>query len=208
MKLEIFNKEGKSTGKEITLSDSIFGAEPNEHVVYLSVKQYLANQRQGTHSTLTRSTVSGSTKKLHKQKGTGGSRKGSIKNIQYPGGPRAFGPMPRDYRFKLNSKVKDLAKISVLSSKAKENNICVVEDFDFETPKTKQFIQFLSNMKLNNSKTLMVLGESTKNVTLSARNLEKTATTTADNMNAYSLLNAEKLILTVGAVKKIEESLN
>ena len=207
MKLEILNKEGKSTGKEITLNDAIFGAEPNEHVVYLTVKQYLANQRQGTHSTLTRSTVSGSTKKLHKQKGTGGSRKGSVKNIQYPGGPRAFGPHPHEYGFKLNSKVKNLAKVSVLSAKAKENNICVIEEFDFATAKTKQYLEFLNSMKLNGAKTLMVTGAVQKNVVLSSRNIEKAATTTADTLNAYAIINADKLILTVDAVKKIEETL-
>ena len=207
MKLEILNKEGKPTGKEITLNDAVFGAEPNEHVVYLTVKQYLANQRQGTASSLERWAVSGSTKKLHKQKGTGGARKGSVKNIQFPGGPRAFGPHPRDYRFRLNTKVKDLARVSVLSDKAKANNICVVEDFDFDAAKTKQFIQFLGNLKLTNTKTLIVTGEVKKNLVLSARNIEKVKTTTADTLNTYSILNAEKLILTVDAVKKIEESL-
>jgi large subunit ribosomal protein L4 len=207
MKLEIYNKEGKTTGKEITLNDAIFGAEANEHVVYLSVKQYLANQRQGTHSSLERWAVSGSTKKMHKQKGTGGARKGSVKNIQFPGGPRAFGPHPRDYRFKLNQKVKNIAKVSVLSSKAKTNNICVVEDFDLSTPKTKQYVEFLNNMNLNTVKTLMITADIQKNLALASRNIAKSATTTAENMNAYVLLNADKLILTVNAVKKIEEVL-
>lgn len=208
MKLEILNKEGKGTGTQIELSDAIFGAESNQHVVYLSVKQYLANQRQGTHSTLTRSTVSGSTKKLHKQKGTGGSRKGSIKNIQYPGGPRAFGPLPRDYSFKLNSKVKNLAKISVLSDKARANSICVVENFDFDAAKTKSYVQFLNNLNLSGKKSLMITDDIKKNLVMSARNIQKSAVTTADNINAYELLNADTLIISVDAVKKLESNLN
>jgi large subunit ribosomal protein L4 len=208
MKIDILNKEGKSTGKQIELNDAIYGIEPNEHAIYLNVKQYLANQRQGTHSTLTRSFVSGSTKKLHKQKGTGGSRKGSVKNIQYPGGPRAFGPLPRDYRFKLNKKVKDLAKKSIFSAKAKSNNICVVEDFDFDTIKTTNYIQFLSNMKLSGQKTLLVTGEAKKNIIFSARNIKGANTVAAENMNAYDMINSDTIILSVDAIKKIEENLN
>ncbi len=207
MKLDILNKEGKATGSQITLSDAIFGIEPNQHAVYLNVKQFLANQRQGTHDSLERWAVSGSTKKLHKQKGTGGSRKGSVKNIQYPGGPRAFGPHPRDYGFKLNTKLKDLAKRSILSAKAKANSIKVVEDFDLDAPKTKAYLGFLGNLNVGTSKTLMITGEPKKNIVLSSRNIPRTTTTTADLLNAYQLINADTLILSVSAVKRIEEIL-
>jgi large subunit ribosomal protein L4 len=208
MKLDILNKEGKSTGNQITLNDAVFGIEPNKHVVYLNVKQYLANQRQGTHETLERSTVSGSTKKLHKQKGTGGSRKGSVKSLMFPGGPRAFGPHPRDYGFKLNAKTKELARRSVLSAKAQSNSIFVVEDFDLDSAKTKSFISFLGNFNLTNKKTMMVTGEIKKNLVLSARNVQKASISTADNINTYTLINADTLILSVSAVNKINESLN
>jgi len=207
MKLDILNKEGKATGSQIDLNESVFGIEPNEHVVYLNVKHYLANQRQGTHSTLTRSFVSGSTRKWHKQKGTGGSRKGSIKNIQYPGGPRAFGPEPRDYGFKLNAKMKDLAKRSILSAKIKANNIRVVEDFDLDTPKTKQYLNFIANMNIGTAKSLVVTADVKKNMLLGSRNVQRSGMVTADNMNAYQLINADTLILSVSAVKRIEEIL-
>jgi large subunit ribosomal protein L4 len=207
MKLDILNKEGKATGNQVTLDDAIFGIEPNQHAVYLNVKLYLANQRQGTHDSLERWAVSGSTKKLHKQKGTGGSRKGSVKNIMFPGGPRAFGPHPRDYGFKLNAKQKDLAKRSILSAKAKSNNIKIVEDFDLDAPKTKSYLTFLSNMNVQNTKTLLITGESKKNLILSSRNVPRNAATTADLINAYQLINADTLILSVSGVKRIEEIL-
>ncbi len=207
MKLDILNKEGKSTGKQVTLDAGVFNVEPNDHAIYLHVKQFLANQRQGTHSTLERSTVSGSTKKMHKQKGTGGSRKGSIKSILFPGGPRAFGPHPHLYGFKLNQKVKDLAKRSALTYKASANNITVIEDFDMDSAKTKSYVQFLKNLNLESKKTLLVTNGVKKNLVLSARNIQRTRTTTADNLNTYHVLNADTLIISEGAIKQIEELL-
>lgn len=206
MELKVLNIEGKETGNKVTLSDAIFGIEPNDHAIYLDVKQYLANQRQGTHKSKQRNEVSGSTRKLHKQKGTGGSRKGSIKSPVFRGGGRIFGPQPRDYNFKLNKKMKALARMSALSYKAKNNDIVVLEDFTFETPKTKNFINLVSNLKLNNTKALMVTANIDENLYLSSRNLQKSKVITASDINTYDLLHADKLVLTASSVKSIEDS--
>ena len=206
MELKVLNIEGKETGNKVTLSDAIFGIEPNDHAIYLDVKQFLANQRQGTHKSKQRNEVSGSTRKLHKQKGTGGSRKGSIKSPLFRGGGRIFGPQPRDYNFKLNKKMKALARMSALSYKAKNNDIVVLEDFTFETAKTKNFINLVSNLKLNNTKALMVTANIDENLYLSSRNLQKSKVITASDINTYDLLHADKLVLTASSVKSIEDS--
>jgi large subunit ribosomal protein L4 len=206
MELKVLNIEGKETGNKVTLSDAIFGIEPNDHAIYLDVKQYLANQRQGTHKSKQRNEVSGSTRKLHKQKGTGGSRKGSIKSPVFRGGGRIFGPQPRDYSFKLNKKMKALARMSALSYKAKNNDIVVLEDFVFETAKTKNFISLVSNLKLSGTKALMVTANLDENLYLSSRNLQKSKVITASDINTYDLLNADKLVLTASSVKSIEDS--
>ncbi len=206
MELKVLNIEGKETGNKVTLSDAIFGIEPNDHAIYLDVKQFLANQRQGTHKSKQRNEVSGSTRKLHKQKGTGGSRKGSIKSPVFRGGGRIFGPQPRDYSFKLNKKMKALARMSALSYKAKNNDIVVLEDFSFETPKTKNFINLVSNLKLSGTKALMVTANLDENLYLSSRNLQKSKVITASDINTYDLLNADKLVLTASSVKSIEDS--
>lgn len=206
MEVKVVDITGKETGKTVTLADAIFGIEPNDHAIYLDVKQYLANQRQGTHKSKQRNEISGSTRKLHKQKGTGGSRKGSIKNPLFRGGGRIFGPQPRDYSFKLNKKLKALARQSALTYKAIESNIVVLEDFSFDTPKTKNYTNLVSGLKLNNTKTLLVLGDSNKNVFLSSRNLPKAKVITASELSTYALLNASKLLLTTSSVKTIEES--
>lgn len=206
MELKVLNIEGKETGNKVTLSDAIFGIEPNDHAIYLDVKQFLANQRQGTHKSKQRNEISGSTRKLHKQKGTGGSRKGSIKSPVFRGGGRIFGPQPRDYSFKLNKKMKALARMSALSYKAKNNDIVVLEDFVFETAKTKNFISLVSNLKLSGTKALMVTANLDENLYLSSRNLQKSKVITASDINTYDLLNADKLVLTASSVKSIEDS--
>jgi large subunit ribosomal protein L4 len=208
MELKVFNIDGKETGNKVTLSDAIFGIEPNDHAIYLDVKQFLANQRQGTHKSKQRNEVAGSTRKLHKQKGTGGSRKGSIKSPVFRGGGRIFGPQPRDYSFKLNKKLKQLARMSALSYKAKNNDIVVLEDFQFSTPKTKNFISLINNLKIDGHKSLMVLANLDSNILLSSRNLQKSKVVTATDINTYDLLNADKLVLTASSVKTIEESLS
>lgn len=207
MELSVLNIKGGDTKRKAVLVDEIYGVEPNDHAIYLDVKQYLANQRQGTHKSKQRNEVSGSTRKLHKQKGTGGSRKGSIKNPLFRGGGRVFGPQPRDYSFKVNKKVKRLARVSALTYKAKNNSIVVVEDFTFEAPKTKQFVEVLNNLKLNDKKTLFVIAEPNKNVYLSSRNLQGARVITASELNTYDILNANYLVLAEGSVKKIEENL-
>jgi large subunit ribosomal protein L4 len=207
MELPVLNISGAETGKKINLSDEIFGIEPNQHAVYLDVKHFLAAQRQGTHKAKQRNEVHGSTRKLHRQKGTGGSRKGSIKNPLYRHGGRVFGPVPRDYDFKLNKKVKQLARKSALTYKAQESAIKVLEDFNFATPKTKSYLEMLSKLALSNKKTLLVLPEHTPNVYLSGRNIPKTKITTADNVNTYDIMNADTLILCEGAVDKIQKML-
>ena len=205
MQVKVLNKEGKETGRFVNLSDEIFGLEPNEHVVWLDVKQYLANQRQGTHKAKERAEINRTTKKLKKQKGTGGARAGSMKSPLFVGGGRVFGPTPRDYGFKINKKTKVLARKSVLSAKAKADNIVVVEDFNFDKPSTKAYISLLQGLQLEGVKVLHVTAGVEKNTVLSSRNLPKTAVTNASDINTYAVLNAQKLILTESSVSKIEE---
>lgn len=208
MELAVLNTTGTETGKKVKLSETVFGVEPNDHAIYLDVKQYLANQRTGTHKAKERSEVSGSTKKLHKQKGTGGSRKGSIKSGTMVGGARIHGPRPRNYSFKLNKKLKQLARKSALTYKAKENNITVVESFNFEAPKTTQYLNILNSLKLNTEKTLMVIPDYNDNIYRSSRNLPKAKVMTARDLNTYEILAANKLILVDTSVSVIEEILN
>ena len=205
MEVAVYNIEGKDTGRKVTLNDSVFAIEPNEHAVYLDVKQYLANQRQGTHKSKERSEVSGSTRKLHKQKGGGGSRIGDINSPVLVGGGRIFGPRPRTYEFKLNKKVKQLARKSALSVKAQDNAIIVVEDFAFETPKTKEFVKFAKNIQVADKKAVMVLSDQNKNVYLSARNLPNVEIVTASSLNTYKIMNNSSLILSESSVAVINE---
>ena len=207
MEVSVLNIKGEDTGRKVVLNDAIFGITPNDHVIYLAVKQYLANQRQGTHKSKERSEISGSTRKLGRQKGGGGARRGDINSPLLVGGARVFGPKPRDYSFKLNKKVKLLARKSALSYKAQANNIVVIEDFTFEAPKTKDFVNVVNNLKVVGKKLLMVLPEANKNVYLSARNLERTNLAIASALNTYSVLNAETLVVTENALKAIEETL-
>ncbi len=207
MKIEVLNKQGEQTGRSVELPDDIFGIEPNEHVVYLAVKQYLANQRQGTHKAKERSEMSGSTRKLHRQKGTGGSRKGDINNPLYYGGARVFGPKPRDYSQKLNKKVKRLARKSALSNKAAQGRILVVEDFSFDSPKTKMYKEILSKLSLSGQKTLVVTADYEPHLHLSSRNLQESAVVRAADLNTYEILKAQTLVLAEGAVEKIKQSL-
>ncbi len=208
MQLEILNISGKKTTKKADLLDSIFSVEPNDHCIYLDIKQFLANQRQGTHKSKERAEISRTTKKLKKQKGTGGARAGSMKSPLFIGGGRAFGPRPRDYSFKLNKKVKALARISALTYKAKDNAITVLEDFNFEAPKTKNYIDLMKNLNLSDKKTLLVLGDSNKNVYLSSRNIQGVKVVKASDLNTYDILNAETLILAESSVKVLETILN
>lgn len=205
MEVAVYNIEGKDTGRKVTLNDSVFAIEPNEHAVYLDVKQYLANQRQGTHKSKERSEVSGSTRKLHKQKGGGGSRIGDINSPVLVGGGRIFGPRPRTYEFKLNKKVKQLARKSALSVKAQDNAIIVVEDFAFEAPKTKKFVKFAKNIQVADKKVVMVLSDQNKNVYLSARNLPNVEIVTASSLNTYKIMNNRSLILSESSVAVINE---
>jgi large subunit ribosomal protein L4 len=205
MQLEVVNIKGKKTGRQIELPEEIFGIEPNEHAMYLAVKQYLAAQRQGTHKVKTRLEVKGSSKKLHKQKGTGGSRKGNIRNPLYKGGGTIFGPKPRDYDFKLNRKVKDLAKMSALACKAKNNAIVVVEDLTLEAPKTKDMVEVLKGLKLADKKALFVLPEYNDNVYLSLRNLPQTEGTVVADINTYDIVHADVLVLSETAAKVFSE---
>lgn len=206
MEINIHNIEGKETGNKVTLSDAIFGIEPNDHAIYLDVKQFLANQRQGTHKSKHRGEISGSTRKLKKQKGTGGARAGSIKSPLMKGGGRVFGPQPRDYSFKLNKKLKVVARKSALSYKATENSIIVLEDFNLTAAKTKEFTSILENLKLSGAKTLFLTSDLDKNMYLASRNLSKTKVMPAADLNTYDLLNAGKLILTTSSIKLIEEA--
>jgi large subunit ribosomal protein L4 len=201
MQVEVLNIKGKKTGRSVELPEEVFGIEPNNHVIYLAVKQYLAAQRQGTHKVKTRLEVKGSSKKLHKQKGTGGSRKGNIRNPLYKGGGTIFGPKPRDYDFKLNRKVKDLAKMSALSHKAKDSSIVVVEEISFDEPKTKQFADVLKALKVSDKKTLFVTHDYNDNVHLSLRNLSKVKSSLLADMNTYDIINADVLILSEAAAK-------
>lgn len=208
MEVAIVKYSGEKSGKKVNLSDEVFGIEPNDHAIYLDVKSYLANQRQGTHKSKQRNEISGSSKKIKKQKGTGGARAGNIKNPQFKGGGRVFGPTPRDYSFKLNKKVKDLARKSALTYKAKDNAIAVLEDFNFETPKTTQYIKMLSALSLSDKKTLLVLPEKNKNVVLSGRNIKNAKVTTADQISTYDVMNADNVIFIESSVSKVETLLN
>lgn len=201
MQVEVLNTKGQKTGRSVELPDDIFGAEPNDHVIYLAVKQYLAAQRQGTHKVKTRAEVHGASRKLHRQKGTGGSRKGNIRNPLYKGGGTIFGPKPHGYGFKLNKKVKDLAKISALSYKAKENAIVIVEELNFETPKTKEFAEVLKSLNVAGKKSLLVLDEYNDNLYLSLRNISSVGSTLLTDINTYDIVNSDVLILTEGAAK-------
>ena len=207
MEVSVLNINGQETGRKVSLNESIFGIEPNDHVLYLDVKQYLANQRQGTAKAKERSEVSGSTRKLGRQKGGGGARRGDINSPVLVGGGRVFGPKPRDYRFKLNKKVKVLARKSALAYKAQENAVIVVEDFNFEAPKTKDFVNIAKNLKVEGKKTLLVLPEVDKNVYLSARNLQRAEVMTANTINAYKVLNAEVLVVTEKSLQTIDQIL-
>jgi len=207
MELSVVNNKGKDTGRKVILSDNIFAAEINDHAIYLDVKQFLANQRQGTHKTKERAEVAFSTKKLKKQKGTGGARSGSRKSPVFVGGGTIFGPKPRDYRFKLNKKLKTLARRSALTYKAKFNNIAVLENLTFDQPKTKNYIELLNNLSLSDKKTLLVLGEANKNVYLSSRNLKNAKVITYDQLRTFDVLKADKVVLTESSVAKLEELL-
>ncbi|MEM6877220.1 MAG: 50S ribosomal protein L4 [Bacteroidota bacterium] len=206
MKLEVFNASGAGTGREVELPENIFGIEPNEHAVYLAVKAYLANQRQGTHKAKERGEVAGSTKKLHRQKGTGGSRKGDIKNPVFRGGGRIFGPRPRNYRQRLNKKVSRLARASVFSARASEGALKVVENISFDAPRTKEYINFLNSFELQNQKVLLITGDYDQNVYLSSRNLPKAQVTAAGELSTYDLMNATTILIAEGAIDKIKES--
>ena len=208
MEAKVLDINGKDTGRKVQLSDSVFGIEPNNHAVYLDVKQYLANQRQGTHKAKERAEVAGSTRKIKKQKGTGTARAGSKKSPLFKGGGTVFGPRPRSYSFKLNKTVKRLARKSAFSLKVKESNLVVVEDFNFDTPNTKNFINVLKALGLENKKSLFVLGESNKNVYLSSRNLKASSVVTNSELSTYEILNANNLVLLEGSLEGIEENLS
>lgn len=208
MDLAVVKHSGEDTGRKVSLSSEIFGIEPNDHAIYLDVKNILANQRQGTAKSKQRAEIKGSSKKLKKQKGTGGARAGNIKNPLYRGGGRVFGPQPRDYSFKLNKKVKDLARRSALAYKAKDNAIAVLEDFDFEAPKTKQYLAMLNALSVSDKKTLMILGENKQNIVLSGRNVQNTKVITVSQLNTYDLMNADQLILVESGVELISNVLN
>lgn len=207
MEISVLNIKGEDTGRKVALNDSIFGIEPNDHVIYLDVKQYMANQRQGTAKSKERSEIAGSTRKLGRQKGGGGARRGDIKSPVLVGGGRVFGPKPRDYGFKLNKKVKLLARKSALSYKAQENAIVVVEDFTLEVPKTKAFTEIINNLKVNGKKALFVLPAADKNVYLSARNIERANVMLASALNTYNVLNADVMVMTEGSLKVVDEIL-
>ncbi len=208
MEINVLNIKGEDTGRKVELTDAVYGIEPNDHVIYLAVKQYLANQRQGTAKSRERSEHAGSTRKLGRQKGGGGARRGDINSPVLVGGGRVFGPKPRDYSFKLNKKVKVLARKSALSYKAKESAIVVVEDFNIETPKTKEFINIAKNIKVDGKKSLFVLPDANKNVYLSARNLQRTEIIRAAALNTYKVLNADVLVITESSLKTIDAILN
>ncbi|MEQ1584539.1 MAG: 50S ribosomal protein L4 [Cyclobacteriaceae bacterium] len=208
MDIAVVKSSGENTGRKVNLTNEVFGIEPNDHAIWLDVKSFLANQRQGTHKSKQRNEITGSSKKLKKQKGTGGARAGNIKNPQFKGGGRVFGPTPRDYSFKLNKKVKDLARKSALTYKAKDNMIAVVEDFNFEAPKTKQFINLIKALSLQDKKTLFVLPDANKNVVLSGRNIQNSKIVTADQINTYDVMNAEQVILVESSITKIDNLLN
>ena len=206
MEVKVVNISGKETGAKVQLPESVFGVTPNDHAIYLDVKQYLANQRQGTHKSKQRNEIAGSTRKLYKQKGTGGARAGSIKSPLFNGGGRVFGPQPRDYSFKLNKKLKSLARKSALAYKAQDNSIVVLEDFNFDNIKTKNYINLVNALNLSNEKTLLVLPEQNNNIYLSSRNIQKAKVITASDLNTYDVLNAGKLLLTANSLKTLEEA--
>lgn len=208
MELNVINIEGKETGKKVQLNDQIFGIEPNDHAIYLDVKQYLENQRQGTHKAKERGEISGSTRKIKRQKGTGTARAGSIKSPVFRGGGRVFGPRPKDYGFKLNKKVKQLARKSALTYKVKENGIIVLEDFSLEAPKTKEFIKIQNNLNISDKKSLIVLTEANKNIYLSSRNLNGVKVVIASELTTYDILNAASVVLFEGSLEKIEGVFN
>lgn len=208
MELAVLDINGKDTGKKVTLNESVFGIEPNNHVLYLDVKQYLANQRQGTHKAKERAEIAGSTRKIKKQKGTGTARAGSMKNPLFKGGGRVFGPRPRSYSFKLNKKVKTLARKSALSTKAIENNILVIDQISMEKANTKEYKEILVNLGVANEKSLLVVESENKNVYLSARNIQKTNVSVASDLNTYSIMNGGKIIMTEEAIKSIENQLS
>ena len=205
MELEVLKITGESTGRKVQLNENIYGIEPNDHCIYLDTKQFLANQRQGTHKAKTRSEISGSTRKLFRQKGTGGARRGDINSPVLRGGGRVFGPQPRDYGFKLNKKVKQLARRSALSYKMQDAEIVILEDFTFDTIKTKKMIEVLNNLKVNGGKNLFVLPETNMNIVLSARNIQRTKIELARNLNTYDILNAKKLFITESSLAVIDE---
>lgn len=200
MEINVLNTTGKDTGRKVELNDQIFGIQPNDHAIYLDVKQYLANQRQGTHKSKERNEVAGSTKKIKRQKGTGTARAGSIKSPLFRGGGRVFGPTPRDYSFKLNKKLKQLARKSALSYKMQQNSIMVLEDFNFEQPKTKEFINICKNLDLTDKKSVFVMGESSNNIYLSSRNLQKQKVVSASSINTYEIMNAGTLVLVESSI--------
>jgi len=205
MEVVVYNSKGSQTERKITLDDAVFSIEPNDHAIYLDVKQHMANKRQGTHSSLEKSTISGSTRKLKKQKGTGGARAGSIKSPLLRGGARVFGPHPRDYNFKLNKKLKKLARKSALTYKAKDNCIMILEDFTFDAPKTKNFVELLKNFQLQDTKTLLVLPSVDTNIILSSRNLKRVKIIQASDLNTYEILDAGRLLILESSVKEIEQ---
>lgn len=207
MEIAVLKNSGEDTGRKVNLSDDIFAIEPNDHAIYLDVKQFLANQRQGTHKSKERAEISGSTRKIKKQKGTGTARAGSIKSPLFRGGGRAFGPKPRNYSFKLNKKLKALARKSALAYKAKDNSLMVLEDFSFESPKTKEFANVLSSLSISDKKTLFVVSKEEKNIVISARNLQNTKVITADTLSTYDVLNADSLLISESSVEKIENLL-
>ncbi len=208
MELAVINHKGQDTGRKVSLSDEIFAIEPNDHAIYLDVKQYLANQRQGTHKAKERNEIAGSTRKIKKQKGTGGARAGSIKSPLFRGGGRVFGPRPRDYSFKLNKKVKQLARKSAIAYKVKDNSILVLENIEFDAPKTKNYLALLSGLSLTDKKTLLVLPEENKNVYLSSRNLPKAKVVTVNDVNTYQVLHADQLVICEGSVSMLETILS
>ena len=207
MEVSIMKIDGQDTGRKVKLNEGIFGIEPNDHAIYLDVKQHLANKRQGTHKSKERNEVSGTTKKLKRQKGTGGARAGSMKSPLFVGGGRVFGPRPRDYEFKLNKKLKRLARLSALSYKAKNNNIMILENFNFEAPRTKQMIELIENLKIADKKTLLVIPQTNKNIYLSSRNLSGKKVVTASDLNTYDILNAGNLVIAEGSLEIMESVL-
>ena len=208
MELSVYNIKGEDTGRKVTLNDSIFGIEPNDHAIYLDVKQYLANQRQGTHKSKERSEISGSTKKLGRQKGGGGARRGDINSPVLVGGARVFGPKPRNYSFKLNKKLKQLARKSALAYKAAQGEIVIVDNIQFDAPRTKDFVQMTNNLKINDKKSLVILPEANKFVYLSARNLQKTNVITVSELNTYTILNCNAVVLTEATLAGIDQHFN